>query len=83
MRKIKRTICKKEMVSRMPSLFAYCEFDELNELRIHKATDSIDGSYGHFACGIKPPCDLTLNFGDGIKYIALSGECISYRTVMN
>ena len=83
MRKITRTICTEEMVSRMPSLFAYCEFDELNVLRVHKATDSIDGSYGHFACGVKPPCDLTLKFDDEIKYIALNGECISYRTLMN
>ena len=79
MRKIKRTICTEEMVSRIPSLFAYCEFDDLGVLREHKATDSLDGSYGHFVCGVKPPYALTIQD----KNIAETGECISYRTLMN
>ena len=81
MRKLKRTICTEEMVSRIPSLFAYCEFDELGILREHKATDSLDGSYGHLVCGVKPPYALTIQ--DNEENIAEAGECISYRTLMN
>ena len=81
MRKIKRTICTEEMVSRIPSLFAYCEFDEFGVLKEHKATDSIDGSYGHLMCGVKSPYALTIEDLNG--NIANEGECISYRTLMN
>ena len=81
MRTIKRTICTEEMVSRIPSLFAYCEFDDLGVLREHKATDSIDGSYGHLMCGIKPPYALKVQDCDA--NIADVGECISYHKMMN
>lgn len=85
MRKIKRTICTEELVSRVPSLFAYCEFDDFNVLKVHKATDSIDGSYGKYACGIKAPYSLNVKFSDedDTTTVAETGECISYRTLMN
>ena len=68
-----------EMVSRIPSLFAYCEFDSIDIFRVHKATDAIDGSYGKITCGIKAPYNLTC---DGVVLFS-TNECVSYRTLMN
>ena len=79
MRKIKRTICLEETVSRLPSLFAYIGYNELGERVLHRATDSLDGSYGKLVESIKVPWDLTV---DG-EVIFTEGECISYRTLMH
>lgn len=78
MRKMKRIICIEETVSRIPSLFAYYDYNELGELVLHKSTDAPDGSYGKIVSGIKPPMPLTLN-GE----VVINIGAVSYRTLMN
>ena len=46
MRKIQKKYCIEELISRIPSLFPYIEFNELDLVEYHKATDSPQGSYG-------------------------------------
>ncbi len=79
MRKMKRQICIEETVSRIPSLFAYYDYNELGEMVVHKATDSSDGSYGKIVSGLKIPYNLRLNG----ETVISANETVSYRTLMN
>lgn len=37
---------RESMISRLPSLFPYLEWDENGICKLHPSTDSINGSYG-------------------------------------
>lgn len=81
MRTIKKEIGIEELVSRIPSLFPYIDFDvygdsplykdenvNSGELGIlHKATDSAEGSYGHVMGSFKMPEGVNL-YSDTIMY---------------
>lgn len=69
MRIIKRQINKEESISRIPSLFPYLDYDDMGNLTLHNATDSIDGSYGK----LMPDFKLKYNGQEKI---------FSYRTLM-
>ena len=79
MRKIQKTICREELKSRIPALFAYIEENDAGEFKLHKATDSPQGCYGKIVENIKITKSLTI---DGQPVIE-SGNTYSYRTIMN
>ena len=77
--KIQKTICREELKSRIPALFAYIEENDSGEFKLHKATDSLQGCYGKIVENIKINSSLTV---DG-ETILTSGNIYSYRTIMN
>ena len=70
-----------DLTSRVPGLFPYIEFMENGTSAVRSAKDSMTGSYGQIACGIKLPDDVELVV-DGVVYLP-SGSSCSYRTLMN
>lgn len=48
------------MISRIPSMFAYLEFNEDWTTTLHPASDSFDGSWGKVVENIALPCDINL-----------------------
>ena len=48
------------MISRIPSMFAYLEFNEDWTTTLHPASDSFDGSWGKVVENIALPCDVNL-----------------------
>lgn len=79
MRKIQKVICREELKSRIPGLFAYIEENDAGEFVLHKATDSLNGCYGKIIESIALPVSLTIDGNDLLK----AGETYSYRTIMN
>lgn len=55
MRNYKFKIPKETIISRIPSLFPYIEFNEYNICEIHSAFDSINGSYGKIVPNLTVP----------------------------
>lgn len=70
-----------DLISRVPGLFPYIEFMENGTTAVRSAKDSMTGSYGQVACGIKLPDDVGLVVGD-VEYLPYGSSC-SYRTLMN
>ena len=92
MRTIQKKICREELVSRIPSLFPYYEYDEIGQFVRHKATDSVNGSYGKIVCGFILPVPLIIDtylIKDGGGYditetvLLDKGKSYSYRTLMS
>lgn len=92
MRRIQKKICREELVSRIPSLFPYYEYNEIGQFVRHKATDSINGSYGKIVCGFVLPVPLIIDTyfinSDGgydiSETVLLDAEkSYSYRTLMS
>ncbi len=81
MRKIQKTVCREELKSRIPGLFAYVEENDAGEFILHKATDSKIGCYGKIIESIELPENVSLEI-DG-KTLLNSGEIYSYRTIMS
>lgn len=81
MNKIQKKICREELKSRIPALFAYIEENEAGEFRLHKATDSLQGCYGHIIESIKLPEGVNLVI-EG-ETILESGKIYSYRTLID
>ena len=61
MRRIQREICREELISRVPGMFAYIEFKESGACKMHKACDSIDGCYGKVVEALEIPAKLVVN----------------------
>ena len=89
--KIQKTICREELKSRIPALFAYIEENDAGEFRLHKATDSPQGCYGKIIENIKLPDNICLYIKElddsedqeNPKYVLKSDEIYPYRTLMN
>ena len=79
MNTIKFKVSYEDLISRLPALFAYGEFNEVNEYVIHKATDSNNGCYGKIVENVIIPCSLVI---DGIVLLKNDGV-YSYKTLMN
>lgn len=79
MRKIQKIICREELKSRIPGLFAYIEENDAGEFELHKATDSLQGCYGKIIENMIINASLTV---DGASIIE-NGNVYSYRTIMN
>jgi hypothetical protein len=77
--KIQKTICREELKSRIPALFAYIEENDAGEFKLHKATDSPQGCYGKIIENMIINASLTV---DG-QSVIISGNTYSYRTIMN
>lgn len=52
--------CIETMISRLPSMFAYLEFNEDWTTTLHPATDSFNGDYGKVVENLALPCDVNL-----------------------
>ena len=61
MRTIEYKVSYENMISRIPGLFAYLDYDELGNMVLCKSTDSIDGCYGKIVENIKLPSDCGCN----------------------
>lgn len=89
--KIQKTICREELKSRIPALFAYIEENDAGEFKLHKATDSPQGCYGKIIENIKLPNNICLYIKklddsedpENQKYVLKSNETYSYRTLIN
>jgi len=79
MSKIQKTICREELKSRIPGLFAYIEENDAGEFKLHKATDSLNGCHGKIIENMVVNASLKVNGED----IITSGNVYSYRTIMN
>ena len=49
-----------DLISRVPSMFAYLEFNEDWTTTLHPATDSYNGSYGKIVENVAIPCGVWL-----------------------
>lgn len=58
MRTIKKQICREELISRLPALFAYMEADETGVFHLHKSTDALQGCWGKIVSDIKMPSNV-------------------------
>ena len=58
MRTIKKQICREELISRLPALFAYMEADETGVFHLHKSTDALQGCWGKIVSDIKMPSNI-------------------------
>ena len=79
MRKLMRTICREDAISRLPALFAYIDYSYYGGSVIHQASDSIDGCYGKIVEALEVPCALTV---DG-ETIIRAHSTYTYREMMN
>lgn len=61
------------MVSRIPSMFAYLEFNDDWTTTLHPASDSFDGAWGKVVENIALPCDVNL-----CTYISIDDEPTPY-----
>lgn len=77
--KIQKTICREELKSRIPALFAYIEENDVGEFKLHKATDSPQGCYGKIIENMIINASLTV---EG-QPILVNSNTYSYRTIMN
>lgn len=58
MRTIKKQICREELISRLPALFAYLEADETGVFHLHKSTDALQGCWGKIVSDIEMPSNI-------------------------
>lgn len=58
---VKFNVGYEDIISRIPGLFAYGEFDEFDEYKLHKATDSPNGCYGKIVENIKINASLKID----------------------
>jgi len=91
MSKIQKTICREELKSRIPGLFAYIEENDAGEFKLHKATDSLQGCYGKIVENIELPYNICLYIKElddsedpeNPKYVLKNNETYSYRTLID
>ena len=55
MRTLQREICLEDLISRIPGLFAYIEYDENGNSVLHHSYDAVDGCYRKVVTNIKIP----------------------------
>lgn len=78
---VKVTYCREDLISRIPGLFAYLEYDEFGICHLHKSSDSDSGCYGKMVASIRVPNDVSLII-DGVELI--KGDTVyNYRTLLN
>lgn len=77
MKTIEYKVSFEKMISRIPGLFAYLDWDEYGEASLHKATDSLDGCWGRVVENIKLPSGVSLNNE------LISGNVYSFRTIID
>ena len=74
MRTLQREICLEDLISRIPGLFAYIEYDENGNSVLHHSYDAIDGCYRKVVANIKIPekCGLytysQIDYDDNFTY---------------
>ena len=84
MNRIQKTICREELKSRIPALFAYIEENDAGEFKLHKATDSLQGCYGKIVENIKlPEGENAVNLVIDGETLLSAGETYSYRTLID
>ena len=70
-----------DIVSRVPGLFAYIEFDENHVSSTHPSSDSYVGCYGKIPCALKIPENISFVIDD--MTVIKPNTVYSYRTLMN
>lgn len=75
MRKLQIKNCRESLISRIPGLFAYIDWNDAGISSLHKATDSLEGCYGKVIADIKIPS------GKGTSI--LPAGTYSYRTIID
>lgn len=73
------TIHKEHLISRIPGLFPYIEFNENGYSVLHKATDSLMGCYAKMVENMVIPCSLEI---DGSEILTKGNE-YTYRTLID
>lgn len=81
MKTITYKVSYEKMISRINGLFAYLETNDLGEMGLHYATDSINGCYGKVVENIKLPNGINLEIR-GSK-ILQGGKTYSFRTIID
>lgn len=80
MNTIKVKYCREDLISRVPGLFPYLEFDENGVSHLHKSSDSDSGCYGKIVPSIRVPSDVTLVV-DGQTLVS-ENTTYTYRTLI-
>lgn len=75
-------ISKESLLSRIPALFAYIDYDNLGNFELHIATDSPDGCYGKIIEDITLPSSYTLTDDNGTVELE-GGKVYSYRILID
>lgn len=75
---------QEEIISRIPSLFSYIEFDDLGISHLKPAHESLNGTYGKIVAGVNIPDDVNGNFkfGDSTIDLVSAGDRYAYSTLM-
>lgn len=74
-------MCRESLLSRIPGLFPYIDYNTFGAAVLHKATDNSLGCYCKIAQNMKLPSDVSLTIGDNI--ILYGGNEYSYRTLID
>lgn len=80
MNTIKVKYCREDLVSRIPGLFPYLEFDENGVSHLHKSSDSDSGCYGKIVPSIRIPSDVTLVVNN--QTLVCENTTYPYRTLI-
>ena len=81
MNNIKITYGREDLLSRIPGLFPYLEYDEFGVCHLHKSTDSNNGCYGKMVPAIHVPNGISLVIDE--NEIIKENTVYSYRTLLN
>ena len=82
MNTIKLKYGREEIISRIPGLFPYIEFDENHVSTVHSASDSSCGCYGKVVCGLVIPNEEKYNLNVDGQAIIKCGTQYTYNTLM-
>ena len=80
MNTIKVKYCREDLISRVPGLFPYLEFDEDGVSHLHRSSDSDSGCYGKIVPSITVPSNITLVV-DG-KTLVSENTTYTYKTLI-
>lgn len=72
---------KEDLISRVPGLFPYLEYDEFGICHLHKSSDSDSGCYGKMVPSIVLPLGVSLVVDN--EEILKENTVYSYRTLIN
>ena len=72
---------KEDLISRVPGLFPYLDYDDFGTCIIHKSNDSDCGCYGKIVPAIRIPVGVSLSV-DGVDLL-VENTVYSYRTLAN
>lgn len=72
---------KEDLISRVPGLFPYMEYDEFGICHLHKSSDSDSGCYGKMVPSLLLPSGVSLVVDN--EQILKENTVYSYRTLIN